>query len=76
MNPTLMFQSSSPTCFLSANRNDVTWDPIAFSHLYNGSICFIGDEGYDYQTGYGLINAEKAVAVVVERLKSHTVDVE
>ena len=36
----------------------------------------IGDEGYDYQTGYGLINAEKAVAVVVERLKSHTVDVE
>jgi hypothetical protein len=29
----------------------------------------IADEGYDYQTGYGLIDAEKAVAVVVEGVK-------
>ena len=27
----------------------------------------IADEGYDYQTGHGLIDAEKAVAVVVEK---------
>ena len=36
----------------------------------------IADEGYDYQTGHGLIDAEKAVAVVVERLKSRAVNVE
>ena len=36
----------------------------------------IADEGYDYQTGHGLIDAEKAVAIVVERLKSRAVDVE
>ena len=29
----------------------------------------IAEEGYDYQTGYGLIDAEKAVAVVVERVQ-------
>jgi hypothetical protein len=29
----------------------------------------IADEGYDYQTGHGLIDAEEAVAVVVEGAK-------
>ena len=36
----------------------------------------VADEGYDYQTGHGLIDAERAVAVVVQRLKSRAVDVE
>ncbi len=36
----------------------------------------VADEGYDYQTGHGLIDAEKAVSVVVQRLKSRAVDVE
>ena len=38
--------------------------------------CDIADEGYDYQTGYGLIDAEKAVAVVVERLNRRAIDAE